>query len=78
MVSTIITALVGVLCTILSSAATFFLTRRKYNSEVDSQVVKNVKDAFERAREEQKSDILFCVGSLYLIGELKKVLRSLK
>ena len=40
--------------------------------------VKNVKDAFERAREEQKSDILFCVGSLYLIGELKKVLRSLK
>jgi cell shape-determining protein MreC len=47
MVSTIITALVGVLCTILSSAATFFLTRRKYNSEVDSQVVKNVKDAFE-------------------------------
>ncbi len=47
MVSSVITALVGVLCTVISSVATFFLTRRKYNSEVDSQVVKNVKDAFE-------------------------------
>ena len=29
------------------------------------------KEAFDRAREEKKDDeILFCVGSLYLIGEI--------
>jgi capsular polysaccharide biosynthesis protein len=34
--SEIIMALVGVLCTAISSAVTFFLTRRKYNTDVDS------------------------------------------
>lgn len=43
----IIIALVGLFCTTISSVVTFFLTRRKYNSEVDSQVVQNVKNAFE-------------------------------
>lgn len=47
MASEIITALVGLFCTTVSSIVTFFLTRRKYNSEVDSQVVQNVKSAFE-------------------------------
>ena len=47
MVPGIITALVGALCSLVSGIATFLFTRRKYNSEVDSQVVKNVKDAFE-------------------------------
>lgn len=47
MASEIIIALVGLFCTTVSSIVTFFLTRRKYNSEVDSQVVQNVKNAFE-------------------------------
>ena len=47
MATEIVMAIVGVLCTGLSSLITFFLTRRKYNSEVESQVVENVKSAFE-------------------------------
>lgn len=43
----ILATLVGLFCTTVSSIVTFFLTRRKYNSEVDSQVVRNVTDAFE-------------------------------
>lgn len=47
MASEIIIALTGLFCTTVSSAVTFFLTRKKYVTEVDSQVVRNVKDAFE-------------------------------
>ena len=45
--TTIITALVGLFCTLVSSVATFFLTKRKYNVEVDNQEIDNVNDAFE-------------------------------
>lgn len=45
--SEIIMALVGVLCTAISSAVTFFLTRRKYNTEVDSQQIHNMGESFD-------------------------------
>lgn len=35
----IIIALIGVLSTIVSSAATFIFTKRKYNAEVDASVI---------------------------------------
>lgn len=44
---TIITAIVGLFSTILSGIVTFFLTRRKYNTEVDSQQIKNMGDSFD-------------------------------
>lgn len=47
MTSTIITALVGLFCTIVSGWFTFLFTRRKYNAETDSQELKNTDDAFE-------------------------------
>lgn len=47
MSTTIITALVGLFCTLASSVTTFFLTKRKYNVEVDNQEIDNVNDAFE-------------------------------
>lgn len=47
MASEAVAALVGLLCTIVSSVVTFFLTRRKYNTEVDSQQIQNMKDSFE-------------------------------
>lgn len=47
MTSEIIMAFVGVVCTGLSSLITFLLTKRKYNTEVDSQQLKNVDDSFE-------------------------------
>lgn len=43
----IVAALTGLFCTLLSSIATFFLTKRKYNAEVDSQQIKNMSDAFD-------------------------------
>ena len=45
--SEIIMALVGVLCTAISSAVTFFFTRKKYNTEVDSQQIHNMGESFD-------------------------------
>lgn len=42
-----ITPLVGLFCTTVSGTITFFLTKRKYNSEVKSQEIVNVMNAFE-------------------------------
>lgn len=47
MASEVLVALVGLFCTTVSSIVTFILTRRKYNTEVDSQQIKNVDDSFE-------------------------------
>ena len=38
------------------------------------EAVPQVKDAFRRALEEKRDSMLFCVGSLYLVGELKGLL----
>lgn len=47
MASEVIVALVGLFCTTVSSIVTFILTKRKYNSEVDSQQLQNTREAFE-------------------------------
>lgn len=47
MATEIITALVGLFCGIVSSIVTFILTKKKYDTEVDSQQIKNVDDSFE-------------------------------
>lgn len=40
-------AMVGLCCTVISSLVTFFLTRRKYNTEVDSQKIQNMSSSFD-------------------------------
>ena len=40
-------ALVGVVCSAISSVVTFLLTRRKYNTEVDSQQIENMEKSFD-------------------------------
>lgn len=45
--TTIISALVGLFCSTVSGIVTFFLTRRKYNTEVDSQQIKNMESSFD-------------------------------
>jgi FtsZ-binding cell division protein ZapB len=47
MAAEIIMALVGVFCTALSSVITFFLTKKKYGAEVESQQIENMKQSFE-------------------------------
>ncbi len=40
------------------------------------QAIPDVKEAFEEALQEKGDGILFCVGSLYLVGSIKKILRD--
>jgi cell shape-determining protein MreC len=47
MMTEVIIALVGLFCTIVGSVVTFLLTKRKYNSEVDSQVIQNLNSGFD-------------------------------
>lgn len=46
-ISILITGGVGLLTTIISSWTTWFFARRKYNSEVDSNLINNMKDSLE-------------------------------
>lgn len=45
--TTIISALVGLICTSVASVVTFLLTRRKYNTEVDTQQIENMNKSFD-------------------------------
>lgn len=43
----VVAGLVGLFCTVVTNIVTFVLTKRKYNTEVDSQQIKNMDDSFE-------------------------------
>lgn len=45
--SEIITALITLFCSTVSGFVTFFFTRRKYNTEVDSQQIQNMDASFD-------------------------------
>ena len=45
--SEVIAAFTGLICTCISSIVTFIITKRKYNTEVDSQQIQNTNDAFD-------------------------------
>ena len=57
MASEIVMALVGVICSAISSVVTFFLTRRKYNTEVDSQQIINMNEAFDLYKKTMEESI---------------------
>ena len=40
------------------------------------KAIPDVEEAFEEALKEKGDGILFCVGSLYLVGSIKKILRD--
>jgi hypothetical protein len=42
MATEIAVSIVGVFSTVVSSIITFVLTKRKYNAEVDSELIKNM------------------------------------
>lgn len=46
-VNALTTAGISLLSTIISSVVTFFITKRKYNSEVDNNLIKNMQDSLE-------------------------------
>ena len=50
---------------------------RKY-TDAPVTAVSGISDAFEEALKEKEDGMLFCVGSLYLVGELKAILAERK
>ena len=46
-ISILITGGVGLLTTIISSWTTWFFARKKYNSEVDSNLINNMKESLD-------------------------------
>ena len=47
----IIIALIGLFTTVSSSVITWFLTRKKYNSEVDQNLIQNMKESLDFYRQ---------------------------
>lgn len=43
----LIIAIIGVISTIVGSWASYFFTRRKYNSEVENTIIENMKQSLE-------------------------------
>ena len=50
---------------------------RKFTN-VPVTVISNIEEAFNTAMEKKGDGLLFCVGSLYLVGEVKKVIEEKK
>lgn len=46
-VGVLITALIGIITTFASGFTSWFFTRKKYNSEVDQNVIKNMSESLE-------------------------------
>lgn len=43
----LVTSLIGILTTFISAWTTWFFARKKYNSEVDNNLINNMKDSLE-------------------------------
>jgi capsular polysaccharide biosynthesis protein len=71
----LISALVGLFCTVASSIVTFFLTKRKYNTEVEAQQIENMENSFnvyktmmeETVKEEYRYLFTHIIESLTLL-----------
>lgn len=50
---------------------------RKFTS-VPVTAISSIEEAFDTAMEKKEDGLLFCVGSLYLVGEVKKVIEEKK
>lgn len=72
----IVIALVGVVCTGLSSWFTFFLTKRKYNTEVESQQIQNMNEAFESYKKTMEANVELLNTKVKLLQEENSDLRS--
>lgn len=47
MTTTIVSSIVGLFCTVVSGGITFLWQKKKYNTEVDSQQIKNMEESFK-------------------------------
>lgn len=72
--SVVVTQIESDRCVPVSELAAIF---EKYTSQPVSEIAA-IPEAFETALQKKGDGILFCVGSLYLVGSLKKIIRSKK
>lgn len=83
-ISILITGGIGLLTTIISSWTTWFFARRKYNSEVDSNLINNMKESLDFYKKlstdnrERLEEVLKRNAELEQeVGELRKQLFNL-
>ena len=55
----VLLALIGILSIVVSSVVTFFLTKRKYNTEVESQQIQNMEAAFSIYKKTMEENLSF-------------------
>jgi len=56
MLTEVAIALIGILSSVISSFVTFHVTKRKYNAEVDSNLIQNMQDSLQFYDELTKSN----------------------
>lgn len=76
MASEIVVTLTGLFCSLVSSIITFFLTRRKYNTEVDSYQIKNMSDSFDLYKKMSEETVNSLNGKLDLLQKENSDLRQ--
>ena len=72
----IVIAIVGAVCAALSSWFTFFLTKRKYNTEVESQQIQNMNEAFESYKKTMEDNVELLNRKIKMLQDENDDLRS--
>lgn len=76
MATEVVISLVGVVCAGLSSWFTFFLTKRKYNTEVESQQIQNMNEAFESYKKTMEGNVELLNRKIKMLQEENEDLRA--
>ena len=77
-VDVIITGIIGLITTVLSGWTSWFYTRKKYNSEVDNNLILNMKNSLEFYEKLSNDNKVRLEEVLQRNNELEKELKELK
>ena len=77
-VDVIITGIIGLITTVLSGWTSWFYTRKKYNSEVDNNLILNMKNSLEFYDKLSNDNKVRLEEVLQRNNELEKELKELK
>ena len=77
-IDVIITGIIGLITTVLSGWTSWFYTRKKYNSEVDNNLILNMKNSLEFYEKLSNDNKVRLEEVLQRNNELEKELKELK
>ena len=77
-VDVIITGIIGLITTVLSGWTSWFYTRKKYNSEVDNNLILNMKNSLDFYEKLSNDNKVRLEEVLQRNNELEKELKELK